>query len=269
MVIRPRSTTVSQYVTPSASVNAISCTALAPASRSVRTGDRDRVEPRHLGRAELDGVGDQPQRRLRRPDPRPARCVLLEDVVLDRAGELLARHALLLRGGDIEGQQDGGGAVDRETGADLVQGDAVEQDLGVGQRVDRDTDPANLLAVLGIIGVVAALRGQIERHRQPRSALVQQVAVAAIGLLGRPKPEYWRNVHSLPRYPLAKLPREGIGTRRRRVTGSIGRSVDGLERDAGGGLYWLGHQWITYLQKMRMPIPHTGNMHREPDERSL
>ena len=33
MVIRPRSTTVSQYVTPSASVNAISCTALAPASR--------------------------------------------------------------------------------------------------------------------------------------------------------------------------------------------------------------------------------------------
>ena len=37
----------------------------------------------------------------------------------------------------IERQQDGRGAVDGETGADLVERDAVEQDLGVGQGVDR------------------------------------------------------------------------------------------------------------------------------------
>ncbi len=63
----------------------------------VRAGHRDRVEPRHLGGAELDGVGDQPQRRLRRPDPGAAGGVLLEDVVLDRAGELFPRDALASR----------------------------------------------------------------------------------------------------------------------------------------------------------------------------
>ncbi len=150
----------------------------------VRARHRDRVEPGHLGGTELDGVGDQPQRRLRRPDPGAARGVLLEDVVLDGAGELLARHALLLGGGDVERQQDRGGAVDREAGADLVQRDAVEQDLGIGERVDRDADPADLLAELRIIGVEAALRRQVERDRQPRAALVEQVAVAAVGLLG-------------------------------------------------------------------------------------
>ena len=84
-----------------------------------------------------------------------------------------------------------------------------------------------------------------------------------------PKPEYWRNVHSLPRYPLAKLPRVK-GTCPAQAGHRLDRlSVDGLERDAGGGLYWLGHQWITYLQKMRMPIPHTGNMHHEKPARAL
>jgi hypothetical protein len=60
----------------------------------------------------------------------------------------------------------------------------VEQDLGVGEGVDRDADPADLLAHLGVVGVVAALGGQVERHRQPGAALLQQVAVAAVGLLG-------------------------------------------------------------------------------------
>ena len=236
----------------------------------VRTGHRDRVEPRHLGGAELDGVGDQPQRRLRRPDPGAAGGVLLEDVVLDGAGELLARHALPLGGGDVERQQDRGRAVDREAGADLVQRDAVEQDLGVGQRVDRDADPADLLADLGIVGVVAALGGQVERHRQPGTALVQQVAVAAVGLLGGAEARVLAKRPQLAAVAGREVaPGERVGARRRRVTGPIGRSVDRLERDAGGGLNWVSHQWITYLQKKRMPIPHAGNVHwRGPARRS-
>ena len=87
-------------------------------------------------------------------------------------------------GGDVERQQDRRRPVDRHARADLVQRDAVEQDLGVGQGVHRDADPADLLAELGIVGVVAALGGQVERHRQPRPSLVQQVAVAAVGFLG-------------------------------------------------------------------------------------
>lgn len=108
-----------------------------------------------------DGSGGQ--------DPGAARCVLLEDVVLDGAGQLLARHTLLLRGGgDVESQQDGRGAVDGEAGADLVQRDAVEQDLRVGQRVDRDADTAHFFAVLFVVRVIAALGRQVERDRQAR-----------------------------------------------------------------------------------------------------
>src|SRR4029079_16409281 len=109
--------------------------------------------------------------------------VLLEDVVLDGAGELLSRHPLLLRGRNVERQQDRGRPVDREAGADLVQWDAVEQDLGIGLRVDGDTDAADLLADLGIVGVEAALRRQVERDRQTRSTLVQQIPVATVGVL--------------------------------------------------------------------------------------
>ena len=83
-------------------------------------------------------------------------------------GSFVARHALLLGDRDVERQQDRGGAVDREAGADLVERDAVEQDLGVGERVDRDADPADLLLDLGVVGVVAALRRQVERDRQAR-----------------------------------------------------------------------------------------------------
>ena len=151
----------------------------------VRAGNGDRVEARHLCGAELDRVRDQPQRRLRRPDPGAAARVLLEDVVLDRAAQLRPRHALLLGGRDVEGEQDRGGAVDREARADPVERDPVEQDLGVGERVERDADPADLLLDVGVVGVVAALGGQVERDREPGAALREQVAVALVRLLRR------------------------------------------------------------------------------------
>jgi len=85
-----------------------------------------------------------------------------------------------MRAGRLPAPELAGRAVDGEAGADLVQGDAVEQNLGVGQCVDRDPDAADFLAVLGIVGVVPALGRQIQRDRQPGAALVQQVAVAAV-----------------------------------------------------------------------------------------
>ncbi len=203
----------------------------------VRTRHRDRVEPRHLGGAELDGVGDQAQRRLGRPDPGAARRVLLEDVVLDGAGELLARHALLLGRGDVERQQDGRGAVDGEAGADLVQRDAVEQDLGVGQRVDRDADPADLLAELGVVGVVTALRGQIQRHRQPGAALAQQIPIPLVGLLGGAEARILAEGPRLAAVAGREVaPGERVLAGRGRVGRAVGGPVDGLERDARRGL---------------------------------
>ena len=51
--------------------------------------DRDRVEPRHVLRAVADHVGDDAHARSGRVDVGVADHELLEDVVLDRAGELL------------------------------------------------------------------------------------------------------------------------------------------------------------------------------------
>ncbi len=68
-------------------------------------GDADGVEARRLLVGEQDGVGDQAHRGLDREDPGAARHILLEDVVLDGARQLLVLNALTFRNGDIHGQQ--------------------------------------------------------------------------------------------------------------------------------------------------------------------
>ena len=63
----------------------------------VVAGDRDRVELRHVPRGVGEDVGDDAHRGRRRIDVGVADHELFQDVVLDGAGELLRRHALLLR----------------------------------------------------------------------------------------------------------------------------------------------------------------------------
>ena len=64
-----------------------------------------RVPLRHRRAGEDDRVLDEPQRRLGREHVGAAREIFLDDVVLDRAGELLARRALLVGDADVERQQ--------------------------------------------------------------------------------------------------------------------------------------------------------------------
>ena len=133
----------------------------------VVAADGDGVPAGHLGRAEpmvstmrrIDGRG--------REDPGLLGDVLLEDVVLDGAAELVPGHALLLGHGEVHGREDGGGAVDGHGGGDLVEGDAVEEDLHVLQGVDGDAAPADLARGQGVVGVVAHEGGQVEGDRQP------------------------------------------------------------------------------------------------------
>ena len=110
----------------------------------VVAGDRDRVPARHAPRAELDHVGHEPHRRVDREAPLLLGDVLLQDVGLDRAGELLGRRALALGGDDVEGEHHGGGRVDRHRRRDLAHRDAGEQRLHVVERVDRHALAADL-----------------------------------------------------------------------------------------------------------------------------
>ena len=90
-------------------------------------GDGHRMEERHLARAELDHVDDEPHRRLGREDPLLLRDVLLEDVRLRGAPQLVARHALLLADADVVREHDRRGRVDRHRGRDVAERDAARR----------------------------------------------------------------------------------------------------------------------------------------------
>jgi hypothetical protein len=165
-----------------ASVKAISCTAVEPASRV--TGDRDRVPVRNVRRAVLEDVGDDPHRRTGRIHVGAAGDVLLEQVVLDRATDVRARHTVLLGDELVHQEEDRGRRVDRHRRRDLVERQVGEQQPHVGHRVDRDTDLADLALRPAVVGVVPHLRRQIERTGQAGLTGIEQELEALVGRLG-------------------------------------------------------------------------------------
>ena len=120
---------------------------------NVVPGDRDRVPRRDPLRAVGEEIGGEPHRRARREDVVPARDVLLEDVVLHRPAQRSRCDALLLRHQLVEQEQQRRGRVDRHRRRRLVEGDPAEQDLHVGDRVDRDAGAADLAERARIVRV--------------------------------------------------------------------------------------------------------------------
>ena len=64
------------------------------------------------------------------------------------------------------------------------RGMSVEERLHVLDRVDGNAHPPDLALGQGIVGVVADLGGQVEGDAQAGLALLEQVAVPAVRLLG-------------------------------------------------------------------------------------
>ena len=146
--------------------------------------DRDRVVARHLFGCELEDVADDPHGGLGRVDVGVADHELLEDVVLDGPGELGRCDALLLGGHDIERQHRQHGAVHRHRHAHGIEGDLVEQGAHVQDRVDGHACHADVGRHPGVVGVVAPVGRQVERHRQPSLAGCQVAPVEGVGVLG-------------------------------------------------------------------------------------
>ncbi len=140
-------------------------------------GDRDRIEFRHPLRGEGEDVGDDPQRWRRRINVRVADHELLEDVVLDRAGELFRRHALFLGGDDVERKHRQHGAVHGHRYRHAIERDTREQCAHVVDRIDRDARHADVAADARMVAVVAAMRGEIEGDRK---ALLAGREIAAV-----------------------------------------------------------------------------------------
>ncbi len=194
------------YSRPSASVNAELLHRGRAGFLHVVAGDRDRVELRHVLRRVLDDVGDDPHARLGRVDVGVADHELFEDVVLDGPAELRpASTPCSSAGDDVAGEHRQHRAVHRHRHGHLVERDAVEEDLHVLDRVDRDAGLADVADDARVVAVVAAVRREVERDRQTHLPGGEVLAVEGVRLLGgreagvladRPRPV---RVHRRPR----------------------------------------------------------------------
>ncbi len=213
-----------------------------PSLADVVAGDRDRVPARHLARAPLDHVAAQAHRRVDREAPLLLRDVLLEDVGLDRAGEPLARDGAGgaragLGGGDVEGEHDRRGRVDRHRDADRAEVDAAEQRLHVIQRVHSHTLTSYLSESARVVGVVTHQRRHVERRREAGLTVVEQVAEALVRLLARAE------AGELAHRPEPPAVHRGVDAARERVLAGAADRIVG-RADAGrqvGGRVELAH----------------------------
>ena len=97
------------------------------------------------------------------------------------------RDALLLADAGVEREQHRRRAVDRHRGRDLAERDPVEERLHVGERVDRHALAPDLAERARVVRVVAHQRRHVERRREARLAVLEQVAEALVRLLRRPE----------------------------------------------------------------------------------
>ena len=85
---------------------------------------------------------------------------------------------------EIHRVDDGCGSVDGERSRDLCQVDVGEQGRHLTDTEQRNTDLADLGEGHGVVGVIPALRREIEGHRKTGLALFQQEAKPFVRLLG-------------------------------------------------------------------------------------
>ena len=118
---------------------------------------------------------------------RAASDVFLDRIVLHLQDEIARRVAMFLGERDEPGDRDRPYAIaGREDVADLVERNAVEHDLYIAQRGERDADRANLVHCKPMIEVEPDLGGQIECDRHARRlSLRHQIAIALVGVLRR------------------------------------------------------------------------------------
>ena len=159
----------------------------------VVTRNADRVELGHVRRGVGENVADDAHARRRRIDEGVPHHELLQDVVLDGAGEVSARHALFLGRHDVKGHDGQHGSIHGHRDAHPVERNALEQPLHVFYTVDGHAGLAHIARHPGVIAVIAAVGRQVEGHTQSLLAFRQILSVEGIGSLGSAEPRILSN----------------------------------------------------------------------------
>jgi len=226
----------------------------------VIAGDADRVPARDFLPAVGKDIGDEAHGGFGREDVGAAGDVFLEDVVLDRAAQLIRAHALLLGHGDVHGEQDGGGRVDGHAGGDLVERDAGEELLHIVNGGDGDADLADLARRHDVIAVITDLGGQVEGDREAGLALVEQEAVALVGFLGGGVAGVLAHGPEAPAvHGGLDAAREGVlaGEAELLEVAALSRESNTRDIDAGGGLEFrlaLGVLIEDGVERLALPL---------------
>ena len=148
--------------------------------------------------------------------------------------------ALLFAGDDVTREHRQHRAVHRHRHRHLVERDAVEEDLHVLDRVDRDAGLADVADDARVVAVVAAVRREVERDRQAHLPGREVLAVERVRLLGggearvladRPRPV---RVHRRPRPAHERLDARQTADGLELL--EVGRGVERLDLDALGRL---------------------------------
>ena len=150
----------------------------------VIAGNRNRVKARHVLRGIADDVGHDAHRRFGRIYISVPHHEFFQDVVLQRAGQLLRRYTLFLGGDDVHRHDRQNGAVHRHRYRHLVERDAVEQDLHVFDGVDGNAGFTDIAHHSRMVGVVAAVSSQVESDRQALLTGGQILAIERVGFFG-------------------------------------------------------------------------------------
>ena len=159
-------------------------------------------------------VGDEAHGGRGRIDVRPAGDVLLEDVVLDGAGQAISGDAALVGHRHVKAEQRRGRGVDGHRRRDRVERQAIEQQVHVLDGRDRHPGAPHFAPRERVVGVVPHLRGQVERHRQAGLPRRQQELVATVGLLGGAEPGVLpHGPRAAPVHAGVDAAREGEGAR--------------------------------------------------------
>ena len=126
--------------------------------------NRNGVELRHvLGRV-LDDVANDFHRWLGRIDVGVAHHELFQNVVLNGSRQFVLAHALLFSGHHITCQHRQYRTVHGHGHRHLVERNLVKQNLHVFHRVDGHAGLAHIARDTGMVGVIAAVGGQVESN---------------------------------------------------------------------------------------------------------
>ena len=108
----------------------------------------------------------------------------LEDIVLNRPGELGGRHALLLGRNDIEREHRQNRAAHRHRHGYLVERYARKKAPHVVNRIDRDAGHADVRGNARMIRIIATMGRKVESNRKPLLPGGEIAAVEGIRLFG-------------------------------------------------------------------------------------